>query len=72
MNTISGIGRDENQHVTCERERESANVNERWGAIQDKDLLFGTDGDGILYLRAGLHAAPHEAVGHLNNLSNTV
>ena len=47
-------------------------MNEWRGSIHDKDLLFGTDGDRIVYLRAGLHAAPDEAVGHLNNLSNTV
>jgi len=40
--------------------------------MHDKALFFGTDVDRILYLRAGQHAAPQEALGHLNNFSNTV
>jgi hypothetical protein len=48
IGTIPGIGRDENQQVTCDRERESDNVNEWWGSMHDMALLFGTDGDRIL------------------------
>ena len=72
IGTIPGIEQDEIQQVTCDWERESANVNEWWGSLHDKALLFGTDSDRILYLRDGQHAAPEEALGHLNIFSNTV
>jgi hypothetical protein len=47
-------------------------MKELWGSMHDMTLLFGTDVDWILYMRAGQHAAPDEALGHLNSFSNTV
>jgi hypothetical protein len=72
IGTIPGTGRNENQQVTCDRERESDNVNEWWGSMHDKALLFGTDGDWVHYLRAGQHVATEKALGHANSFSNTV
>ena len=45
-------------------------MTEWWVSMHEKALLFGTDGDWVLCLRAGQHVATEEALGYANSFSN--